>query len=314
MAENQETELQGHKTGNTRKGQVSQTPKLRKEGDYKPHRDNVHVNPSNGIASKPSTNIVHETRMPESGPGPSSSTKLVSGIPKTDWPESTPTLQVQVSMLPPELPQSPSTLPELEHKPLESLAKPPESEPQQRESRPTLPESGIKPHHESPLTFHESEFERIKSPPTLPKSPPTLLESQPELIESAKIHYSENKTFSINPANPSWDNYKTHPCYSSPHSVSPNYIRRMDILHNNIVNTVDEYLTIASQTISQSVYIFFYIGGISSVQSIDNCIVYKSRSILESGEQRFPEILVKISYRNFKTQDIDIKEASTDTK
>ena len=147
-------------------------------------------------------------------------------------------------------------------------------------------------------------------PKKVSESTPTCT-LQPELIESAKIHYLEDKTFSINSANPSWDGYQTHRCYSSPHSISPNYI--MGRLNNNAVNAVNpEYLTIASQTsqtITQS-----YLGGISIAQSIKNSFVYKTCSILESGE-RFPEkLVIKTGYGNYKTQDIDIDDASTDTE
>uniref|UniRef100_A0A1X7UXF6 Uncharacterized protein n=1 Tax=Amphimedon queenslandica TaxID=400682 RepID=A0A1X7UXF6_AMPQE len=298
--EYQETELQRQKTENIRKDQVTQRPELRKDDVYKPYQGNI--NPSNGIASqpKPSNNIVHDTRVSESGPGPPGSTKLVPGTTKP-----TPTLPGQVPELSPKLPQS---LTEPEPKLHESGS-------QGIKSLPTIQKPGTKPHLESPPTLLESHFEPIESTPTLPKSeiktpksPPTLPESEPELIESAKIHYLENKTFNIKPAIPSWDSYQTQRCYSSPHSFSPYYMRR---INNNTVNAVNpEYLTTASQTISQS-----YLGGksVSNAQSNKNCIVYKSRSLLESGE-RFPEKLVTISYRSFKTQDVDIDDATTNTE
>uniref|UniRef100_A0A1X7TE44 Uncharacterized protein n=1 Tax=Amphimedon queenslandica TaxID=400682 RepID=A0A1X7TE44_AMPQE len=165
---------QRHKTGNIRKDQVTQRPELRNDV-YKPHQGNVQVNPSNGIASqpKPSNNIVHDTRVPESGPGPPSSTKLVPGTTK-----STPTLTGQASRLPPKLPQS---LTEPEPKPRESRS-------QGIKSLPTIQKPGTKLHLESPPTL-------LESPPTLPESPPNYRNHT--LSRSNQHPYSQNQKLKL---------------------------------------------------------------------------------------------------------------------
>ena len=91
---------------------------------------------------------------------------------------------------------------------------------------------------------------------------------------------------------------RDEPIYKANHSYSTPHPRVIDCVTMyryiaDIKATDEEYQITAAQTISEAHHSNM---GISTKQSINNCLIYNTYSTTESGEQRLPKELVIIKY------------------